>query len=378
MIIAKNLKRKILILATILLIAVSVVLGSISILNNNPPIEKIEQSRKLIAKAIEAEANIYSPKELKLAETYWKEAMDDWKLNNGKSSLFRKFEKTSVLADLAMENAKISRVNAIQRKKEIKAEVERNILEFKRKLKYVEFATSKLPLNHNIRKNLTPIAIILNEAEMAYARNNFITARDRLESISQKVDNLNKKTTDLLDDYFKDYSKWVDLNDEMRKWSKANNSVSLVVDKFSRTCIVYKAGKKHKEFDVELSINWLGDKIQSGDKATPEGKYKVTLRKSGKKTIYHKSLEINFPNADDKIRFEQEKSKGNIPRNAKIGGSIAIHGGGGRGIDWTEGCVALENGDMDKLYSLCSVGTPVAIVGSLVSLDKIFEEFQKE
>ncbi|MDD2279628.1 MAG: L,D-transpeptidase, partial [Bacteroidales bacterium] len=69
---------------------------------------------------------------------------------------------------------------------------------------------------------------------------------------------------------------------------------------------------------------------------------------------------------------------GIIPRNSRIGGSIAIHGGGGRGIDWTEGCVALENNDMDKLFLLCSVGSPVAIVGSLVSLDKIFEEFKKE
>jgi hypothetical protein len=374
----KILKRKGLIIITIFLIALSLLLGTLSILNNNPPIEKIEQSRKLIARAIEAEANIYSPKELNLAETYWKKAMENWKLNNDKTSLFRKFDETNVLADLAIENAKISRTKAIQRKNQIKGEVERNISDFKIKLNYVEFATSKLPLNHNIRKNLTPITIILNEAEMAYARNNLITARDRLESISQKVDNLNKKTTNLLDDYFKDYNKWVDLNEAMRKWSKENNSVSLVVDKFSRTCTVYKAGKILREFNVELSVNWLGDKIQSGDKATPEGKYLISLKKSGKKTIYHKSLEINFPNTEDKLRFEQEKSKGKIPINAKIGGSIAIHGGGGRGIDWTDGCIALENSDMDKLYSLCSVGTPVAIVGSLVSLNKIFEEFQNE
>lgn len=149
----------------------------------------------------------------------------------------------------------------------------------------------------------------------------------------------------------------------------------MVVDKFSRKCTVYKSGKKYKEFEVELGINWLGDKNQSGDRTTPEGRYKVSRKRSGNKTLYHKSLEINYPNEEDQQRFEQLKRDGLIPDKARIGGAIALHGGGGRGIDWTEGCIAFENKDMDVLFSQCPVGTPVAIVGSLVPLDKIFEDF---
>jgi hypothetical protein len=50
---------------------------------------------------------------------------------------------------------------------------------------------------------------------------------------------------------------------------------------------------------------------------------------------------------------------------------IEIHGGGGKGIHWTDGCVALENRDMDMLYRLVPVGCPVLIVGSLHSLDEV-------
>jgi murein L,D-transpeptidase YafK len=163
----------------------------------------------------------------------------------------------------------------------------------------------------------------------------------------------------------------------MKQWSKTHSSVSLVVDKFSRKCIVYKSGKIIREFDVELGINWLGDKVQKGDRATPEGKYTITVKKSGRNTIYYKALLINFPNAEDKRRFNHQKSAGNISRNALIGGSIEIHGGGGKGIDWTDGCVALTNKDMDNLYALCSVGTPVAIVGSLTPLDKLLNSPQE-
>jgi len=149
--------------------------------------------------------------------------------------------------------------------------------------------------------------------------------------------------------------------------------VSVLVDKFSKKCIVYKSGKKIREFDVELGVNWLGHKIQQGDRATPEGKYSITSKKAGRNTVYHKALLINFPNSADRQRFNNQKASGSISKNAVIGGAIEIHGGGGKGIDWTDGCVALRNRDMDNLYALCSVGTPIAIVGSLVPLEKIFD-----
>ena len=58
------------------------------------------------------------------------------------------------------------------------------------------------------------------------------------------------------------------------------------------------------------------------------------------------------------------KRDGRLPRGAGIGSLIEIHGDGGRGEDWTSGCVALENHDMDRLFARVSVGTPVTIIGS--------------
>jgi aromatic ring-cleaving dioxygenase len=340
-----------------------------------PPIEKIEAGRKLIAKAVEAEANIYAPQELALAEQYWQEGITEWKLSNEQSPIFRNFRKAASLADMAIENAEIAINNAHERKIELRKRVKNEMAPLKKSLFYVEFAANKFPLNNTIRKEFTGLSIKLHEAEMALSRDELLTAFDKVESIKAKVVGLKEKTRLLLVGYFSNYDTWLLLNEEMKDWSKKQKVVSIVVDKFARKCTVYRAGKKYKEFNVELGVNWLGDKSHSGDKTTPEGKYKVTAKRSGSRTLYYKSLEINYPNEDDKQRFELEKRKGNIPGNARIGGSIAIHGGGGRGIDWTDGCVALENSDMDILFSLCPVGTPVAIVGSLDSLEKIFEDF---
>ena len=107
-----------------------------------------------------------------------------------------------------------------------------------------------------------------------------------------------------------------------------------------------------------------------GDKATPEGKYHITKKKSRPQTKYHKALLINYPNDDDKARYNAGVKKGSIPKRG-IGNLIEIHGDGGKGRNWTAGCVALTDNDIDKVYELVGVGTPVTIVGSLKSLQEI-------
>ncbi|OFY44246.1 MAG: hypothetical protein A2X18_01140 [Bacteroidetes bacterium GWF2_40_14] len=369
----KYIRKKFLFTIGLTLLLLALIAGAISFFSQKPPTGKIEAGRKAIAEAIKEEANIYSIAELTSAEKNWESAMNEWKENNGKSPIVRNYEKTIVFADLAIVNAIKAKKNAIKRKVELRKEVEKGIASLRVSINYIETAKEKLPVNHSVWKKYTPVALKLDEVESAFKRNDLTSAKKGLDSIYSAIDQIKKETKELLENYFSSYDKWIKLDAEMRHLSRVNNSVSLVVEKFSRRCIVYKSGRKIKEYSVELGVNWLGDKNLKGDRATPEGKYSITAKKSGRSTIYHKALMINFPNAEDRRRFKTKQANGNIPKNANIGGLIEIHGGGGKGIDWTDGCVALTNRDMDNLYSLCSVGTPIAIIGSLTSMDKIFD-----
>lgn len=365
-------KRRLIYFIGVPLLLVALAFVALTLFSQKPPTEKIEFARKAIADAIKDQAEIYAPEQLAIAQKKWQSAMDEWKLNNEKNAILRNYSKTIVYADLAIKTAGEAKADAIKRKQELTIEIQAGIKLLKESVNYIEQATGKLPLNHNIRKRLTPFIMKLNELESAYEREDLLSAKKTIETIKTNIEALKKQTTNLLNEYFESYPRWVRLDQEMKQWSKNTGGVSLVVDKFSKRCIVYKAGKVLREYEVELGLNWLGDKIQRGDKATPEGKYSITAKKSGSKTIYHKALLINFPNEEDKRRFNEMKSRGMLSRNAHIGGLIEIHGGGGKGIDWTDGCVALENRDMDSLFAICSVGTPVAIVGSLTPMDKIF------
>lgn len=146
--------------------------------------------------------------------------------------------------------------------------------------------------------------------------------------------------------------------------SKNEGEVAIVVDKLRRRVLIFDAGREVASFRAELGANGLRRKEHAGDRATPEGRYRVVQRKEGRHTRYYKALLINYPNDEDRMRFALGKTRGSIPYRAGIGNLIEIHGDGGEGLDWTDGCVALTNEDMDRVYAAAQVGTPVTIVGT--------------
>jgi murein L,D-transpeptidase YafK len=83
---------------------------------------------------------------------------------------------------------------------------------------------------------------------------------------------------------------------------------------------------------------------------------------------------LNYPNYEDTAKFKEMVAKGILPKNAKIGGMIEIHGNGGKGVDWTEGCIAVTDDDMDDIFKIAKVGTPVTIVGSMYDLQSVLKK----
>jgi hypothetical protein len=146
--------------------------------------------------------------------------------------------------------------------------------------------------------------------------------------------------------------------------SRQPGEPTILVDKLRRRVILYQGGKPVLSFPAELGANGLRRKEHSGDRATPEGIYRVVEAKQAPKTRYNRALLINYPNDEDRMRFALAKARGQIPYAARIGNLIEIHGSGGEGKDWTDGCIALTDADMEKLFARVHVGTQVIIVGT--------------
>lgn len=110
-----------------------------------------------------------------------------------------------------------------------------------------------------------------------------------------------------------------------------------------------------KTYDVGLGFAPDGDKTVRGDGRTPEGDYLVDRRNPGSE--FHLSVGISYPNGDD---IAYAKSIGKNP-----GGDIFIHGRPWKyrkgGQDWTAGCIAVTNREIEEIYSMVGKGTLVSI-----------------
>jgi lipoprotein-anchoring transpeptidase ErfK/SrfK len=159
-------------------------------------------------------------------------------------------------------------------------------------------------------------------------------------------------------------ARWRRWKDDTIEWSRREGRPAIVVVKDAHLMTVYVRGEPVKTYTVELGFNWIADKREEGDGATPEGRYRIVTRMDHLSSDYYRALLIDFPNAEDRAQFTRARRSGELPASARVGGLIEIHGSGGRGNDWTNGCVAVTNRDMDDLFRRVVVGTPVTIVGS--------------
>ncbi len=134
----------------------------------------------------------------------------------------------------------------------------------------------------------------------------------------------------------------------------------LVVYKSKRTLSVYAQGKLLKSYQISLGGEPIGAKKIEGDLKTPEGLYYINDK--NQYSGYHKNLGISYPN-DQNIVYARSLGK-------TAGGDIKIHGlrnGMGfigklqRWTDWTLGCMALTNTEIDELYQAVPIGTPIVI-----------------
>lgn len=144
------------------------------------------------------------------------------------------------------------------------------------------------------------------------------------------------------------------------------DSLYVVVDK-SKYCVQLCYRKKIlKAYKAVFGPNPKANKCMEGDRCTPEGWFKISNKNPNSK--YNKFMLISYPNDTAIARFNKMKEKGLIPKSARIGGDIGIHGiwqGGDdlieMGVGWTDGCIALKNVDIEDLYKFIKIGTRVYI-----------------
>lgn len=134
----------------------------------------------------------------------------------------------------------------------------------------------------------------------------------------------------------------------------------IIVEKGKRELTLYANKKKLKTYRIVLGGNPVGDKEREGDSKTPEGRYTIDAKNPN--SSFHKSLHISYPDKTDRAQARR--------RGVPPGGAIMIHGtpeyiaalyATGIFPDWTAGCIAVTNAEMDEIFRTVRIGATIVI-----------------
>lgn len=338
-----------------------------------PPVGEMEYARITIAKAESSNAGTYSRKLFNEAKSLYDSAMVNWKRENDKFLYFRDYDKVAKFAQLSADKAEKAMENSRASASSLKIKLKQKIDTLEKTVDHLNRLFSSYPLSTETRNRISKGKLLLEESEIAYKKGQYLQANKKITDSEYLLVASYENAVANLKDYFKAYPVWRKWTDKAISESRQNHSYSIIVDKFSRKCFIYHGGVVRHEYSIELGRNWVGDKKVKGDKATPEGMYRIIKKFDSRQTKYYKALLIDYPNQTDREEFRRDISNGNLPRSAKIGGLIEIHGNGGKGVDWTEGCIAVTDSEMDVIFKLAKEGTPVTIVGSTTTLENVLD-----
>jgi len=279
--------------------------------------------------------------------------------------MLRDYSRVVEAFDLARTRGEEARQASLKQQAELTAAAQGDMLQADQELAEVRSLVTGVPVGRLSGQVLSEADILIGESARLIEVGEYQKASAAAAQALEKVGVVANRAGFVLDRYMRP-----ELLEKWRRWvretvdgSRQNAGYAFVIDKSRHTCLVFYAGKLKSSFRVNLGLNGLNQKFRAGDLATPEGRYQIVRKQDAGQSRFYKGLLLSYPNAEDWQRFNQAKRERFISSASGIGGLIMIHGEGRKNVDWTQGCVAVMNRDMDMLFSWADVGTPVTIVG---------------
>ena len=331
-----------------------------------PPQAQVEAARKALQRAAASGGVLRAPAICAAAQAALARAEAEIRVQSRKARWSRRYAFAQRLAVVALDTGRscAAHAEAVQEGRRRRAGGALDDLEAA--IEHADTLARHTP-DEGIQAVLLRATLSLGEGRSSFAQGEYERASAAAGRGREQV----AAAVQAIDQFIEDYRK-SPRREAWRRWlratleqSRAEKRIVLVVDKLRRELLVVRGDEELASFRVDLGLGGMEHKTRAGDASTPEGRYKVTEVRNPGQTRYYRALMLDYPNDDDRRRFKSLQKQGLLPRRGGIGSNIEIHGEGGREQDWTQGCVALANRDMDDLVEFVQVGTPVTIVGTI-------------
>ena len=211
------------------------------------------------------------------------------------------------------------------------------------------------------------VELLMKQARARYEQGQYIQSLDASNRAAQNLTMQSAVLSRELGRYAdrNRINRWQQMAKGTITWSRVHRTSAIVINKADRVLTLYRNGQKVLSYPVRLGSNGIREKRYQEDGATPEGRYRISSKGRQGQTQSYRTLVLDYPNNEDRRRYEIERKKGQISASRAIGGQIEIHGVENELMAQTLGCVMLDNPQMALLYGRVAKGTPVTIVGAL-------------
>ncbi len=153
---------------------------------------------------------------------------------------------------------------------------------------------------------------------------------------------------------------------ESKRAAKPASVDRILVKKADHTVTLFSKEEVVLRTTAALGPGGAGPKLREGDMVTPVGRYRIVSKGPSR---FRTFLGIDYPNEVDKARFARLRASGALPKDARIGGDIGLHAPpkgapwkvGHKLVDWTAGCIAVDDDEIDLIAKSAPIGTVVDI-----------------
>jgi lipoprotein-anchoring transpeptidase ErfK/SrfK len=333
---------------------------------DKPPLQDLERARRAMVRAAEAGGVLRAPDVCAAAQAALTQAEAEIRLQIRRSSWSRDFDQAKTLTRTALDASQSCVAHARAARDLRRRRAEEALASLQAAIARTQGLGRHIPDDSGIKSQVLKAEISLGEGRSSFQSGQF----ERAEEAAARGEAQVRGAVQAMDQFIDAFrssprvATWKRWAAEAVREAKRGGQAVILVDKLRRQLLVLR-GDEETSYVVDLGAGGIESKTRAGDDSTPEGHYKITEVRNPGQTRYYRALMLNYPNDDDRARFRALQKAGLLPRDGRIGGNIEIHGEGGRDQDWTMGCVALSNGDMDDLVGRVTKGTSVTIVGMI-------------
>ena len=329
------------------------------------PVVGFEHAVRAIEDARSAGADRWSTATLAAADSCLREARAEHLVQMNKLPPFRDFARARLQLEDARSRAELATANTRSWKNGVRRDSELAIDRATNALLEADAFRDARVLDAAARRRLQAARVQAVEAVLRQEDGDYLTARDMAETAEREAHAILDRATEHASRFVDgaEIERWRRWVTETVEESRGKKSSAIIIFKERNELVLYRSGVAVRRYPVELGRQSLDRKIMEGDGATPEGRYRIVAKKEGGETVYHRALLLDYPTEEDLARLAEAKRRGLVRSDARPGGAIEIHGEGGRGWDWTRGCMAMTNEDIDDLWTRIQKDTRVTIVG---------------